>query len=130
MQAAHAGTHAVGSVSHGVGHVATVALTAAHILKSNDELRTGVHTPGCMTLQRRAGRDHEWIALCVSEKDGTSMDVVRAGGNGGRRLGRIGAGHHYIKCFVAVRAIRSFRSPPLRAWLLRIISPACALLRC
>jgi hypothetical protein len=73
--------------------------------KSSDTVCIGVPTPGCITLRRGYNRkDDDWVALCVSVRGGTSMDVVRAGGNGGTRLGQLGMGHHNIKCFVAVRA--------------------------
>ena len=85
-----------------------------HLAQARDDtIAIGVSTPGVYVIERsaRAGlRAHryreqptEWLALCVSEDDGRSMDVLRVGGNGGKKLGSLGAGHHYMTCFVAVR---------------------------
>jgi hypothetical protein len=70
----------------------------------------GVATPGVCTIQRTRHKsaEPEWLALCVPEKRGSVVVVLK--GRDGRKLSSFGAGHHHITCFVAVRTGRSLRS--------------------
>lgn len=75
-----------------------------------DTVVVGVATPGVRTIQRTRHKlaEAEWLALCVPEKDGSDIVVLK--GRDGRKLRSFGAGHHHITCFVAVRSGRSLRA--------------------
>lgn len=70
-----------------------------------DTTVVGVRTPGVSTVvrQRHKLAAPDWLALCVAEKDGKVMHVLKAQGIAGTRLSSFGAGHHHITCFVVVR---------------------------